>query len=248
MIGLNLNFQSRNPEFMQLTSPVEANVSHTQLDRISGHLQTVVDKGHLNGIQALLARRNAPFYFASFGWQDKEQNILLAEDTIFRIYSMTKPIISVATMMLFEEGKLQISDPVAEYLPEFQQLKVWVDDQTTADLQRPVLIRDLLTHTAGLTYGFDPDHPVDRLYKEARVLDRQVPPEQSLTRLCQIPLVFQPGTQWQYSIATDVLGHLLATIHGKSLGDVLQEQIFEPLGMPDTRFHVPAADLHRLGR
>ena len=231
---------------MQFYTPDQANVSELQLSRLDASMQRAVDKGHLNGIQVLLARRDKPFHFASFGWQDKENDVPMAADTIFRIYSMTKPVVSVAAMMLFEEGHLQIADPVGEYLPAFHNLKVYVDENTTANLERPVLVRDLLMHTAGLTYGFDESHPVDRMYAEAHVLDRQLPPDEALDRLCRIPLVSQPGSLWRYSIATDVLGLVVAAVTGKTLGESLNEMIFEPLEMKDTRFQVPAEDLDRL--
>ena len=231
---------------MQLCTPAQANVSERQLSRLDASMQAVVDKGHLNGIQILLARRDKPFHFASFGWQDKENDVAMADDTIFRIYSMTKPIVSVAAMMLFEEGRLQLADPVGKYLPGFHHLKVYIDENTNANLERPVLIRDLLTHTAGLTYGFDPDHPVDRMYADVQILDLQSSPDDFLTRLCRFPLLFQPGTEWRYSVATDVLGMVVAAVRGQSLGESLNSMIFEPLGMKDTRFRVPEADLHRL--
>ena len=231
---------------MQLCTPDQANVSEQQLSRLDASMQAVVDKGHLNGIQVLLARRNKPFHFVSFGWQDKENDVSMADDTIFRIYSMTKPIVSVAAMMLFEEGQLQIADPVGEYLPGFHHLKVYIDGNTNANLERPVLIWDLLTHTAGLTYGFDPDHPVDRMYADVQILDLQSSPDDFLARLCGFPLLFQPGTEWRYSVATDVLGMVVAAVRGQSLGESLNSMIFEPLGMKDTRFQVPEADLHRL--
>ena len=231
---------------MQLCTPDHANVSEQQLSRLDASMQAVVDKGHLNGIQVLLARRDKPFHFASFGWQDKENDVSMADDTIFRLYSMTKPIVSVATMMLFEEGRLQIADPVGEYLPAFHNLKVYIDQNTTANLERPVLVRDLLMHTAGLTKVFDESHPVDRMYADADVLDRQLPPDEALDRLCQIPLVFQPGSQWHYSIATNVLGWVVSVVTGKPLGESLNEMIFKPLGMKDTRFQVPEEDLGRL--
>ena len=231
---------------MQLCTPDQANVSERQLTKLAASMQAVVDKGHLNGIQVLLARRDKPFHFASFGWQDKANDVAMANDTIFRIYSMTKPIVSVAAMMLFEEGRLQLADPVGEYLPEFHRLKVCIDENTNGNLERPVLIRDLLTHTAGLTYGFDPDHPVDRMYADIQILDLQSSPDDFLTRLCRFPLLFQPGTEWRYSVATDVLGMVVAAVRGQSLGEALNSMIFEPLGMKDTRFQVPEADLHRL--
>ena len=231
---------------MQLCTPAQANVSEQQLSRLDASMWTVVDKGHLNGIQVLLARRDKPFHFASFGWQDKENDVAMADDTLFRIYSMTKPIVSVAAMMLFEEGRLQIADPVGEYLPAFHNLKVHIDQNTTANLERPVLVRDLLMHTAGLTKAFDESHPVDRMYADADVLDHQLSPDEALDRLCQIPLVFQPGSQWRYSIATNVLGWVVSAVTGKSLGESLNEMIFKPLGMKDTRFRVPEEDLGRL--
>ena len=231
---------------MQLCTPDQANVSEEQLSRLDASMQAVVDKGHLNGIQVLLARRDTPFHFASFGWQDKANDIPIADDTIFRIYSMTKPIVSVAAMMLFEEGRLQLADPVGEYLPGFHHLKVYIDENTNANLERPVLIRDLLTHTAGLTYGFDPEHPVDRRYADVQILDLQLSPDDFLARLCRFPLLFQPGTEWRYSVATDVLGMVVAAVRGQSLGEALNSMIFEPLGMKDTRFQVPEVDRQRL--
>lgn len=209
-------------------------------------MQNAVDLGHLNGIQILLARRGQPFHFKSFGWQDKDKSIPLVDNTIFRIFSMTKPIVSVAAMMLFEQGLLQLTDPVSDYLPGFHNLKVYIDKNTCQNLERPVNIRDLLTHTSGLSYGFDESSPVDQMYREADLLDRQISGAEMLERLCRIPLVSQPGTRWRYSIATDVVGLVVAELTGKSLGESLSEMIFEPLGMPDTAFQVPTDNLNRL--
>lgn len=231
---------------MQLLSPSEANVSTTQLSRMDASMQDAINKGRLHGIQVLLARHGKPFHFKTFGWQDRENDIPLQENSIFRIYSMTKPIVSVAMMMLFEEGRIQLSDPVGDYLPGFHTMKVYEDESTNANLKRPVTIRDLLTHTSGLTKASDDADPVDLMYKEAKVPNRRISSEELLERLYRIPLVSQPGEIWRYSVATDVAGCLVSTVTGKSLGKALTEMIFEPLGMVDTAFQVPAEDLSRL--
>jgi CubicO group peptidase (beta-lactamase class C family) len=155
---------------------------------------------------------------------------------------MTKAITSVALMTLYEQGRFQLSDPVHRFIPEWRDMKVYEvtgDGSRLVEPERPVSVRDVLTHTAGLSYGGDPEHPVDRLYAEARLRDADVDLEELTKRLGGLPLKFQPGTRWHYSFATDVCGRLVEVISGMRFGDYLRETIFEPLGMPDTAFTVP---------
>lgn len=231
---------------MQLVPPEEVGVSSVQLARISQCMQDIVDQGQRAGIQILLSRLDEVCHFTSYGWQNREEGVAMDADTIFRIYSMTKPLVSVAIMILYEEGRLQLKDPVSLYLPAFADLQVYADEHTRQPLQRPILVHDLLTHTAGLSYGFLEDHPVDAMYKERGLPGYDLSDDEFIARLCQLPLASQPGTQWQYSVATDVLGVLVATVSGQSLGEFLAERIFQPLGMRDTTFQVPAEAQARL--
>jgi len=174
----------------------------------------------------------------------------MRRDSLFRIYSMTKPITGAALMTLFDEGRFKLDDPVAKYLPGFDKIKVFAGDEggaiKLADLQRPVTIRDLMCHTAGLAYGLMSASPVDEMYKEARLLDRTKNLDSMLERLVKIPLAIQPGEKWMYSIAVDVQGKLIEALSGKPLDEYLAERVFGPLAMPDTGFYVPADKLDRL--
>ncbi len=230
---------------MDVVSPDQVGLSSAQMSRLHACMQAYVDNGQLAGIQTLLLRHDQVCYFESHGWQNLAQEQALAADTIFRIYSMTKPIVSVAVMALHEAGLLQLDDPVSRFLPGFADVQVYVDTHARAELQRPVLVHDLLTHTAGLTYGFLDSHPVEALYGERNLDTRNLTNDEFLAVLCSLPLVSQPGSQWRYSVATDVLGILVAEIMGMSLGEALHQMIFAPLGMADTGFQVPPASLSR---
>ncbi|MBN1284881.1 MAG: beta-lactamase family protein [Anaerolineae bacterium] len=209
-------------------------------------MQRYVDEGTLPGALTLIARHGRVVYCECAGLMDIESRQPVQTDTIFRIYSMTKPITSVAVMMLYEENRFRLGEPVAEYLPEFADLKVFVDEDTRADLERPVTIHHLLTHTAGLTYGFIDDSPVDKMYQNAEVLRRVAPFEQVIAKLAEFPLVFQPGSLWRYSMAIDVLGYLVQVVSGMRFEDFLHEKIFQPLGMVDTAFYAPPEKAGRL--
>jgi len=222
-----------------------AGFDERRLERITDHLtDRYIRPGKLAGCQALVSRLGRIAYFRSFGCADLERSVPVRDDTVWRIYSMTKPITSVALMSLYERGLFQLSDPVHRYIPEWRGMRVC--EVTTAgtrlvDADRPVSVRDLLSHTSGLTYGGDPEHhPVDRLYTEAGLRDADVGLEEHARRLGGLPLKFQPGTRWHYSFATDVCGRLVEVISGRKFGDYLRETIFEPLGMADTGFVVPA--------
>jgi CubicO group peptidase (beta-lactamase class C family) len=211
-----------------------------RLERITEHLVgRYVEPGKIAGCQALVARHGAVAYFRSFGAADLEREVPVRDDTIWRIYSMTKPITSVALMTLYERAAFHLSDPVHRFLPEWADVQVCTDDGRMVPAERPISVRDVLTHTAGLGYGFDPDHPVDRLYVEAGLREREMPLDEFSRRLAGLPLKFQPGTRWHYSMATDLCGRLVEVISGRPFDEYLREAIFEPLGMVDTGFTVP---------
>ncbi|MFN3523186.1 MAG: serine hydrolase domain-containing protein [Phenylobacterium sp.] len=228
-----------------------------RLERIGEHLErNYIEPGKIAGCQVTVARRGHVAYFKSFGRMDIERNKPMADDAIFRIYSMTKPITSVALMTLFEKGYFQLNDPVSRFVPSWKNHRVWISgegaDMVTEAPRRPVSFRDVLSHTSGLTYGgglpgVGIQHPVDKIYRELKV--RSVggadPMHVFLDKLGQVPLLFQPGERWMYSLATDVCGALVEVISGKPFAEYLKDEIFEPLGMQDTAFHVPPEKLER---
>ncbi|MEE4360658.1 MAG: serine hydrolase domain-containing protein [Pseudomonadales bacterium] len=225
--------------------PGSVGLSVDRLHRIGTHLSAYVEDGRLPGWQVLVARSGGVAYFEQQGLRDVEAGRPVEDDTVFRIYSMTKPIVSVALMTLHEQGRFQLDDPIGRFIPELGELEVFsegdADDFTTVPADRAITIRDLLTHTSGLTYGFLREHPVDALYRRARIGEMHAPLTLAdmVTALGRVPLQFQPGTRWRYSIATDVLGHLIERISGERLDAFLTREIFEPLGMHDTGFQVP---------
>jgi CubicO group peptidase (beta-lactamase class C family) len=201
------------------------------------------------GAVALVARRGKIAYFESLGVRDPTTAAPVHKDTIFRIYSMTKPIVSVAAMMLWEEGQFLLNDALAKYLPEFGRPKVAVARDGTIELvpaHRDVTIQDLLRHTSGLTYEFRANAPVQKMYMEAKIYRRNQTNADQVATLAQLPLMHQPGTRWEYSRSTDVLGRLVEVLSGMSLGEFLSERILKPLGMTDTAFFVPTEHHGRL--
>lgn len=230
-------------------APEAVGISSSRLDRMQTRMNAYVDEGRTAGILTMVARRGQTVHFETHGMRDKENGLKMEHDTIFRIYSMTKPITSVAVMMLFEEGHFQLNDPVHRYIPAFKDIQVY--DETadngsnTVQSARPVTIRDLLTHTSGLTYGVFGNSPVDIMYREAGILRPDQDLESMVDALGKIPLIHQPGTKWNYSVSTDVLGYLVEVVSGQPFGDFLEDRIFGPLGMKDTGFEVPKNDLNR---
>ena len=234
---------------IQVNDPEQFGFSPSRLARINGLLQRYIDEKKLAGVVSLVARRGSVVHLEKFGVQDFESDKLVGFDTIFRFYSMSKPITSVALMMLYEEARFQLDDPVSRFLPEFKETKVWVSEDELADMEREITIRHLLTHTAGLSYGgyAESGNPVDKLYDEAGFFsENNMDIGEMVRRLAGLPLVHQPGQVWRYSVATDVLGHLIQVIAGMPFDVFLQERIFGPLGMVDTDFYVPAEKLDRL--
>lgn len=229
----------------------------TRLERISDHLQReYIDKGRIAGCQVAVARHGHQAFFRSFGQMDLAAGKPMADDTIFRIYSMTKPITSIALMTLYEQGLFQLDDPVSRYVPSWANQRVYVSGEgetmKTEPLDRPVSIRDMLRHTGGLTYGgglpgVGVQHPVDHIYRGLKVRSFGGNDDMMsfMNKLSQTPLVYQPGQRWMYSLSTDVCGALVEIISGKPFAQYLQETIFDPLGMVDTRFHVAPEKHHR---
>jgi len=228
---------------MHVASPKSLGLCPQRAARLIEVLQAEVDRQRLPGAVVLIARHGKLALFESLGTLDPASRSAMTGDAIFRIYSMTKPIVSVALMMLVEQGKLLLSDSVAKYLPEYSAQKVarLVEGVTELqDLRQPATVQDLLRHTAGLTYEFMGSGSVQRQYAQNRIGSRQRSNAEFSLQLAALPLMFEPGTVWEYGRATDVLGRLIEVISGKTLGAFLQEYIFEPLGMMDTGFSVPA--------
>jgi CubicO group peptidase (beta-lactamase class C family) len=233
-------------------SPESAGMSKAALDRLEDHLkQRYVDAGRFPGTQLLVYRRGKVVHSSVQGFADLERKAPVKDDTIFRIYSMTKPLTSVAFMMLVEEGRVALDEPVHKYIPEWKNLGVFVAGTHPAFLtrppSRPMLIVDLLRHTSGLTYGFQQRSNVDAAYRENKIGDvvKAGTLQTMIEDLAKIPLEFSPGEAWNYSVATDVVGYLVGLISGKPFEQFLKERILDPLGMNDTDFFVPKDKAHR---
>jgi CubicO group peptidase (beta-lactamase class C family) len=233
-------------------SPESAGMSKAAFDRLDEHLKRrYVDAGRFPGTQLLVYRRGKVVHSAVQGFADVERKVPVKDDTIFRIYSMTKPITSVAFMMLFEEGLVALDEPVHKYIPEWKDLGVFQGGTAPAFLtrppSRPMLIVDLLRHTSGLTYGFQQRSNVDAAYREMKIGEVVTSGTLQLMidELAKLPLEFSPGDAWNYSVSTDVIGYLVGKISGKPFEQFLKERIFAPLGMNDTDFFVPADKAHR---
>ncbi len=227
--------------------PEEAGLSAEGLRKVSGVLEKLVAERKVAGGVALVARNGRTVLLEAVGHQDLEAGKPMAPDTIFRICSMTKPVTSLAVLMLHEQGKLALSDPVSRYIPEFRATKVGAEG---APLEREVTIHHLLTHTSGLTYGFFNREPFSALYRKAGVSDGLVETEGTIADNCRklaaCPLLFQPGTKWDYGLSTDVLGRVVEVASGMTLDRFFRNRIFEPLGMKDTHFRLPKDKLPRL--
>lgn len=247
--------------------------SAERLERIDAYMNTEVDNGTMVGGLGLIARNGNIVYSSTWGEQDREAGTAMAEDAIFRIYSMTKPITGVALMLLFEEGKFLLDEPVAKYIPELANLKVAVstadgdtrarsdgtqsmtegegnataEGQTRAPSRQPT-IRDLMRHTAGMTYGVFGNTEVDRMYRDAGLLRQHKDLQEFVAELGQIPLQYDPGTRWHYSVSVDVQGRLVEVLSGMRFSEFLEQRIFGPLGMTDTSFTIPESKRARLAQ
>jgi CubicO group peptidase (beta-lactamase class C family) len=225
--------------------PADVGLCPERTQRLMDVLHREVASGRLPGAVAMIVRQGQIALFESVGQQDPAAGSTMQPDSIFRIYSMTKPIVSVAVMMLMERGQLLLSDPVGQHLPEFANQRVHTP-QGLVEPQQQATVQDLLRHTAGLTYEFLGDSAVQRQYEEVKIASRDRTNAEYCKTLAAMPLQHAPGTVWQYSRATDVLGRLVEVISGQTLGQFLQQEIFGPLGMVDTGFVVPAEHHHRI--
>ncbi|MCY3621913.1 MAG: serine hydrolase [Gammaproteobacteria bacterium] len=248
VVGLALSIgASAGERDLAIVEPAAVGMSAEGLGELSAAMQGFVDRGELAGVVTVVARHGKIAHFETFGMQDVGSSVPMAKDTIFRIYSMTKPIAGVALMTFYEEGRFDLDDPVAKFIPEFADLKVakapGPDGQPVVeDANHPMTIRELVSHTAGLTYGFFSRSQVDTLYVQANVLDRNSTLKDMVVKLGAIPLRQQPGSAWHYSVAVDVQGYLVEVLAGKPFDTVLKERVFDPLGMDDTGFWIKPED------
>jgi CubicO group peptidase (beta-lactamase class C family) len=243
-------------EVLPVVVPEEVGISSERLKRIDINLQADIEQNKYPGVVALIARHGKIAYFKSYGLQNTKTGAPMQQDSIFRIYSMTKPIVSVAFMTLVEEGKVFLSDKVSKYLPEFKDLKVGIEEvdpatgkmvlKETVPVERQMTIQDLLRHTSGLTYGVFGKSPIKTLYLKAQSWISNQTSAELVTKLSQIPLRSQPGSRWEYSRSTDVLGRVIEVISGVTFDQFLKEQIFDPLNMLDSGFYVKPENHHRI--
>ena len=232
-------------------SPESVGFDSERLKRLDRYMAGVVADGRVAGMTTLLARHGKIVEFNTYGKASLATGQAMPKDEIFRIYSMSKPLTGVAMMILFEQGKWRLDDPVTRYVPEFKKLKVMVEADKEGritkveDMKRPPTMREIMSHTAGFGYGLGDKHPVDKLYREKQVLG-STGLHQMIERTAEIPLMYQPGTSWSYSSAVDIQGYIVEKLSGKPFGQFLQENVFGPLKMKDTGFYTGPAKASRL--
>ena len=229
--------------------PESLGLSPSRLARMSDAFKREIDKGTIPGVTVMVARRGQIGWFEALGRQNPAQSAPMTRDSIFRIYSMTKPIVSIGIMKLVEDGFLLLSDPLTKYIPEFANQKVGVENNGKLDLvplARPITIQDLLRHTSGLTNDTAGNGPVQRMYQQSRIRDRSITNAEHAAIVAGMPLLCQPGTEWNYSRSTDILGRIIEIVSGKSLGAYLTERILAPLQMAETAFHTGGENAGRL--
>jgi CubicO group peptidase (beta-lactamase class C family) len=229
--------------------PEAIGLSSARLERLSDAFKREVDKGTLPGATVLVARKGQIGWFDAIGRQSPAASAPMAHDTLFRIFSMTKPIVSIGIMMLLEDGHFLLNDPVAKFIPEFSATKVGVENNGKLELvpaKRQMTVQDLLRHTSGLTYDHTGSGPVQQLYKESKLRSRKSTNAEHATMLAGMPLICQPGAEWNYSRSTDILGRIIEVVSGKSLGAFLTERILAPLQMAETAFYTGEQNAGRL--
>jgi CubicO group peptidase (beta-lactamase class C family) len=258
LLGALLAVPALAQEPKAVNRPEELGFSGDRLERVTQVFQGYVDNGQLPGAVVVIARNDKVAYFQAFGYRDRERKVAMTTDSIFRIASMTKPIVSAAAMILVEEGKLDLAAPVSLYLPEFKDLQVQTEhrDPATAKTDtmlepqaRPMIVQDLLRHTAGLVYG-PPigSGTVANLYRDANVSDRNTTLAEMVTKLSKLPLAHQPGEVWEYSMAVDVLGRVVEVASGMDLDRFVAERVTKPLGMTSTGFYVAETERERIAQ
>jgi CubicO group peptidase (beta-lactamase class C family) len=246
--GALLTIAAMSPAFAEggFDLPAGAHFNLQKLQRIGDYLRDQIANSKIPGAILLIQQHGKPVYHEFFGVRDVATRLPMTDDTIFRLYSMTKPITSVAAMMLVDTGKLKLDDPVAKYIPSFAAVKVGVEKKTEngekvlelVPPSRPITIHDLMTQTSGITYGFYGDSMVRQLYREARIYDGDFDNAEFAERIARLPLAIQPGTQWDYGHSTDILGRIIEVVSGKTLLQFEQDNLFVPLGMTGTSFFV----------
>jgi len=229
--------------------PEAVGMSSSRITALPNGMKSLIEQGKLSGAVTMIARHGKVVEFDAIGKRDVASNAPMQKDSIFRIYSMSKPITGVAMMMLFEEGKWQLNDPVAKHIPEFAGIKVYVGNDGSGPVLKeqthPMLMRELMSHNAGFTYGIFSNTPVDKLQRDADVLNININLDEFIKRVSKLPLNAQPGSEWHYSISVDIQGYLVQKLSGMPFEEYLEKRIFKPLGMVDTAFFVPQEKLNR---
>jgi CubicO group peptidase (beta-lactamase class C family) len=249
LLVVALAFGGPNVSRAESPSPAPAGFSREKLGRVGEYLRNEITTGKIPGAVLLIQQHGHPVYFESFGVRDIESRNPMTTDTIFRLYSMSKPVTSVAAMMLVDDGKLSLDDPVSKYIPAFAEAKVGVEKSdengkpalVLEPVKRPITIRDLLRHTSGLTYGFYGDSAVRKLYTTSGLFEGDFDNALFAERLAKLPLAEQPATQWDYGHSTDVLGRVIEVASGQSLFQFEKQRLLDPLGMPQTAFYIADA-------
>lgn len=240
-----------NPQTPPLpqAKPEGLGLSRSGLQRMSDAFKRDIDKGTTPGVTVLVARRGQIGWFDALGRQDPASDAPMRHDSMFRIFSMTKPIVSLGIMALFEDGKLLLEHPLAKYIPEFAEQKVGIERHgklELAPLARPITIQDLLRHTSGITYEHTGNGPIHKMYQDSRLRSRKIDNAEHARIVASLPLICQPGTEWNYSRSTDILGRVIEVVSGQTLSAFLTERILAPLQMTETAFHTGADNKHRL--
>jgi CubicO group peptidase (beta-lactamase class C family) len=236
---------------LPMARPETLGLSSARLDAMSDAFRREIDRGTAPGVTMLVGRRGEVGYFESFGRQAPDAAAPMAKDSLFRIFSMTKPIVSLGILMLVEDGHLLLSDPLAKYIPEFAETEVGVERHGQLELalpQRPITIQDLLRHTSGLTYEITGNGMVQRMYQKSRVRDRGITNAEHAAIVAGLPLICQPGAEWNYSRSTDILGRVIEVVSGQTLGAFLTGRILAPLQMAETGFHAAPEHAGRLAQ
>ena len=243
--------QAQTPHALDLTlsKPESVGFSSERLERLHALMQQAVDQKQIAGIVTILARHGKVIDYRTYGQSDIASGKPIAKDAIFRDFSMTKPVTGVAMMILYEEGKWQPSDPIAKFIPEFANLKVYKGTDSSGrliltDPDHAPTMRELMSHTAGFTYGFFGDTPVDKMYRDAKLFDSKNLRE-FIEKLAKIPLLYQPGKGWTYSVSMDIEGYIVEKLSGQTLPEFMRDHIYAPLGMRDAGFFVPAEKRNR---
>ena len=231
-------------EQLRIHKPESVGVSSEKLKELNTQLHSFVDNRKLAGIQTAIIRKNKLIHFDTYGFSDIENNKKLTKNSIFRIFSMTKPITSVGLMLLYEQGKFKLEDPVFKYIPEFKNMTIYNEHSGIVKAKRDIKIIDLLRHTSGISYGRTRNNQLNNLYRNAQLGDSKNLKEMVL-KIAKLPLSFEPGTNWEYGHSTDICGYLIEVLTGKKLDDFLSSKILKPLGMNDTHFQLPKEKTNR---